>query len=141
MRNVLTADCRLDGHGAEPSKQVQRLLVPGYLEGPQAQHLRGPRLPSQFFNKNVDSTALDIAFWTRVSVSSEQVLRWLPLYFEAAHTFAGFFDAELFLKDFIERRARYCSSFLVNAVLFIACVCALLAVRSTSAMAHSSTAL
>lgn len=81
---------------------------------------QGPRQPSTFYY--VDLANVDFSYWTLVNAEPEFYALILPLYFEAAHAFAGFFDSQLFLDDLVAQRSRYCSSLLVNAVMYIACV-------------------
>ncbi|USW53339.1 hypothetical protein Slin15195_G066580 [Septoria linicola] len=80
----------------------------------------GPRQPSTFYD--VDLANVDFKYWTLVSAEPEFYAMILPLYFEAGHAFAGFFDSQLFLGDLVAHKPRYCSSLLVNAVLYIACL-------------------
>ena len=73
---------------------------------------------------------LDIGFWTKVPVTSDFAARAMTLYLEAEHAFYGFFDAELFLSDLASLQKRHCSTALVNAVLYNACVRSLLPHRT-----------
>ncbi|PWI64680.1 hypothetical protein PCL_08689 [Purpureocillium lilacinum] len=64
---------------------------------------------------------LDISCWTALAITNELAAALLSLYLETDHPTLGFFDADLFLTDLIERRVRYCSPLLVSAVLSWAC--------------------
>lgn len=66
---------------------------------------------------------LDIGYWTKVPVSNGFAACLISLYLENEHPIIGTFDAETFLDDIVASRLEFCSSFLVNAVLALACVC------------------
>lgn len=65
---------------------------------------------------------LQISNWTTVQVSNEFAAQVLSLYLTRDHPCMPFFDSELFLDDLVNQKTRYCSSFLVNAVLCLGCV-------------------
>ncbi|KAM0418945.1 hypothetical protein ACHAPT_012103 [Fusarium lateritium] len=64
---------------------------------------------------------LQISYWTKVPVSNEVAASLISFYIGTDHKIMGFFDADLFLQDLVECRQRFCSSFLVNSVLCLAC--------------------
>ncbi len=82
--------------------------------------VHGPRQASKICH--VDLANVDFAYWTCVAAEQDFFAMILPLYFEAAHAFAGFFDAQLFLDDLVAGKERHCSRLLVNAVLYTACM-------------------
>ena len=59
--------------------------------------------------------------WTLVTRDSDLVEHLMGLYFCWSHPFYVFFSKELFLHDMAKRRSKYCSPFLVNAILAIGC--------------------
>ena len=65
---------------------------------------------------------LDISFWTQVPITSECAARVISLYLETDHPLLGAFDPDMFVEDLTQHRHRLCSPFLVNALLFLACV-------------------
>lgn len=65
---------------------------------------------------------LDIQFWTDVSIDNDTAARCISLYLETDHPLLGHFDPELFVLDLVSCQDQYCSSLLVNALLYWACV-------------------
>jgi hypothetical protein len=76
--------------------------------------------PQQYCDPRLDD--LDLAYWTTVPITKEYAASAISIYLETEHTLVGSFDPESFLTDLINHRLEYCSSFLVNAVLSVACV-------------------
>ena len=66
--------------------------------------------------------SLQISYWTKIPVSDEMAASLISFYIETDHNILGLFDADLFLQDLVEFRQRFCSSFLVSAILCYACV-------------------
>ncbi|CAG7559863.1 unnamed protein product [Fusarium equiseti] len=64
---------------------------------------------------------LNIGYWSKVPVSDEVAASLISFYIETDHNILGLFDADLFLQDLVECRQRFCSSFLVSALLSYAC--------------------
>ncbi|KJZ69189.1 hypothetical protein HIM_11422 [Hirsutella minnesotensis 3608] len=64
---------------------------------------------------------LRIVNWTTVPVSNEFAAGAISLYLETDQPILGLFDADLFVQDLVEPRSRFCSSLLVNALLYWAC--------------------
>ncbi|KXJ87785.1 hypothetical protein Micbo1qcDRAFT_124133, partial [Microdochium bolleyi] len=60
-------------------------------------------------------------FWTNVDAANDFAARAISLYLETDHPLLGLFDADLFITDLVEHRTRYCSPFLVNALLYLSC--------------------
>lgn len=65
---------------------------------------------------------LDVRFWTKVPITNEFAARVISRYLELDHPIFGFFDADLFLSDLVNKRTDYCSPFLVSSLLCFACV-------------------
>jgi hypothetical protein len=83
-------------------------------------------LPQGFIGYNLCDPRLKqlrINGWTRVPMQDHLAAGLISHFLENDHPYLGFFDADLFVEDLVHHRRRYCSSFLVNAVLYIAAVC------------------
>lgn len=65
---------------------------------------------------------LNIQKWTDVSIDNDTAARCVSLYLETDHPLLGHFDPELFVSDLVSYKTQYCSSLLVNALLYWACV-------------------
>ena len=65
---------------------------------------------------------LQMDYWTCVPVSDEFAATVLSAYLENDHLILGAFDADVVLDDLVHFSLRFCSSFLVNALMFAACV-------------------
>ncbi|KAK8005239.1 hypothetical protein PG990_011276 [Apiospora arundinis] len=63
-------------------------------------------------------SGLHIAAWTTVQVSNELAARIISLYLKTDHPLLGTFDPDLFVSDLITQQKRFCSSLLVNALLY-----------------------
>lgn len=61
-----------------------------------------------------------------MSIANDTAASIISLYLENMHPLTGAFDADLFVGDLLDHKLRFCSPFLVNAVLYYGCVCALL---------------
>ena len=66
---------------------------------------------------------LKIGFWTEVPIDDEVAATAISTYVEGYGAFFGLFDADLFLSDLVDCQSRFCSGFLVSAILSITCVC------------------
>lgn len=75
-----------------------------------------PRLCDERLNQ------LDITRWTDVDITSDLAAKCISLYLETDHPLLGQFDPELFVAQLISGEEKYCSSLLVNALLYWACV-------------------
>ena len=60
--------------------------------------------------------------WSRVPVDNIFAASAISLYLESEHPLFGFFDPDLFVTDLSVGRSRFCSSLLVNSLLYRACV-------------------
>lgn len=80
----------------------------------------GPAPSQQYCDPRLDR--LNISDWTDVEVSNEFAAELISFYLSTDHACLPFFDADLFLRDLLERRFEFCSAFLVNAVLLHASV-------------------
>lgn len=65
---------------------------------------------------------LRMGYWTRVPISDELAARVISSYLVREHPMLGLFDADLFITDLVERRLRFCTPFLLSALMFYACV-------------------
>ncbi|KAK4077779.1 transcriptional regulator family: Fungal Specific TF [Trichoderma aggressivum f. europaeum] len=64
---------------------------------------------------------LDISSWTNVIISNEYAARAISLYLETDHPLLGFFEPNSFVSSLTAGKTDYCSSMLVNALLYWAC--------------------
>lgn len=69
-----------------------------------------------------DLSDLQISNWTTVPVTNDFAAKALCLYLQTYHHVLGLFDAELFVHDLLNLRQEFCSTLLVNSLLFWACV-------------------
>lgn len=69
-----------------------------------------------------DLSDLQISNWTTVPVTNDFAAKALRLYLQTDHHVLGLFDAELFVHDLLDLRQEFCSTLLVNSLLFWACV-------------------
>ena len=111
---------RGSGNASSPQPYESRpSSLPGMSIRRASPLLGPPQLPSYCDNR---LRHLKIDYWTKVSISNEFAAAVLSFTLELEHTFLGFFDADLFITDLIDQRERFCSSFLVNALFYYACV-------------------
>ncbi|KAL1603916.1 hypothetical protein SLS60_005508 [Paraconiothyrium brasiliense] len=80
-------------------------------------------LTDGLFPGDIEPTLEDlrIQYWTTVDVTDEFAASAISQYLENDHPTLGLFDAQLFVKDLVQRRHECCSSFLVTALLAFAC--------------------
>ncbi|KFA69528.1 hypothetical protein S40285_09716, partial [Stachybotrys chlorohalonatus IBT 40285] len=64
---------------------------------------------------------LDISFWTDIEMDNTLAAEIITIYLRTDHPLLGVFDPYLFIQDLAEKRRRYCSRFLVSAVLYLGC--------------------
>lgn len=65
---------------------------------------------------------LKISYWTDVPISNHRAAAAISNYLQTEHPAIALFDAGLFVGDLLGKRNRYCSHFLVNALLAYAMV-------------------
>ncbi|KAK7928794.1 hypothetical protein PG985_005792 [Apiospora marii] len=65
--------------------------------------------------------SLDIGSWTKVPIPSEHAAKIISLYIETDHPLLGTFDPDLFISDLVGYRNTFCSSLMVNALLYWGC--------------------
>lgn len=65
---------------------------------------------------------VEIGYWTKIKISNELAADILSCHFKTDHMLMGLVDADLFIEDLIAKQERFCSSLLVNAMLFFCCV-------------------
>ncbi|KAH7028886.1 uncharacterized protein B0I36DRAFT_363500 [Microdochium trichocladiopsis] len=83
------------------------------------QHLHGPGVQENLCDDRLQN--LDISYWTTVPLPSNVAARIISTYLQTNHPIWGLFHADLFVRDLVEKRLEFCSSFLVNALLCYAC--------------------
>ncbi|KAF3060868.1 hypothetical protein CFAM422_010936 [Trichoderma lentiforme] len=114
-------------------------IIPQALSGDAYHQLTTPGRPSaapaspQPLLRDSDPTAspislcdsrlfqLNISHWTNVPISNEAAARAISLYLETDHPLLGYFDPNLFVSDLVNLKHDYCSTMLVNALLYWAC--------------------
>ncbi|KAG6990450.1 Nitrogen assimilation transcription factor nit-4 [Fusarium oxysporum f. sp. raphani] len=64
---------------------------------------------------------LNISFWTTVPIPSDLAAKIILLYLETDHPLLGTFDPDLFVNDLINCETRFCSRFLLSAVMYWGC--------------------
>ncbi|KAF4965674.1 hypothetical protein FSARC_6569 [Fusarium sarcochroum] len=64
---------------------------------------------------------LTISYWTKVPICNESAAALISLFLETDQAIVGFIEADLFLEDLVNRRPRFCSAFLVSAILYVGC--------------------
>ncbi|KAF5628904.1 conidial development fluffy [Fusarium sp. NRRL 52700] len=64
---------------------------------------------------------IDISYWTKVPISNETAAAMISLFLETDQTIVGFVDADLFVESLVDRKPQFCSTFLVSAILYVAC--------------------
>ncbi|KAK7952546.1 uncharacterized protein PG986_008274 [Apiospora aurea] len=82
---------------------------------PSMDHVRSPSLCDSRLHQ------LRMDYWTRVPISDELAARVISSYLVREHPMLGFFDADLFVTDLVERRLRFCTPFLLSALMYYAC--------------------
>ncbi|KAK8071908.1 hypothetical protein PG996_005256 [Apiospora saccharicola] len=102
--SVRMRDEPTDGHVPMPSELVQA----------------NPPFPHEYCDERLRS--LDISFWTNAKVNNEFGGRCISLYLTTDHPLFGFFDAHLFIGDLVDQQEKFCSRFLVNALLHLGCM-------------------
>ncbi|KZM20236.1 uncharacterized protein EKO05_0003682 [Ascochyta rabiei] len=64
---------------------------------------------------------LSVKYWTRVPIDDRLAAQAVSHFVQVDHPVLGFFDADLFLRDLVEQRLNFCSSFLFSSVMSFAC--------------------
>ncbi|KAF9691989.1 hypothetical protein EKO04_009947 [Ascochyta lentis] len=64
---------------------------------------------------------LSVKYWTRIPIDDRLAARALSHFIQVDHPILGFFDADLFLRDLVEQRLNFCSSFLFSSLMSFAC--------------------
>lgn len=65
---------------------------------------------------------LKLAQWSNVDMSDDLAARCISMYLKTDHPLIGHFDPNLFVSDLVAGRTRFCSSLLVNSLLYWGCV-------------------
>ena len=66
--------------------------------------------------------AINMVHWSTVPVTDKSAAMLVSRFLNADNAIIGFFDPETFLEDLFTGTTRFCSSFLVNSVLYVATV-------------------
>jgi len=74
---------------------------------------------------------LSISFWTRVPITNRSASTLISTFLETDNSAVGFIDKDLFLTDLVQHNPTFCSAFLVNSILYLACVSNPLILRFT----------
>ncbi|PHH66031.1 hypothetical protein CDD81_556 [Ophiocordyceps australis] len=119
LKGILAGQMAINITG--PDQAVSSCLAPKSPSGAeQSLPLFGPRR-LQLCDDRLH--ALCIRYWTGVPISDSLAASIISNYLEVMHPVLGFFDADLFLQDLLSYRQGFCSPFLVEALLSIACLC------------------
>ncbi|EXK25971.1 hypothetical protein FOMG_17412 [Fusarium oxysporum f. sp. melonis 26406] len=65
---------------------------------------------------------LNMSFWTTVPIPSDLAAKVILLYLQMDHPLLGTFDPDLFVKDLVNCETRYCSRFLLSALMYWGCM-------------------
>ncbi|KAI0143121.1 hypothetical protein GGR57DRAFT_508186 [Xylariaceae sp. FL1272] len=65
---------------------------------------------------------LDITFWTQVPIGNEAAAMIISSFLQTNHPVWGYIDADLSVIDLVDKKLRFCTPFLVNALLTYICV-------------------
>ncbi|QKD59106.2 uncharacterized protein FOBCDRAFT_144586 [Fusarium oxysporum Fo47] len=92
-------------------------------------YFKATRIASNLRNRGIQALQaksyrlekLRISYLTKVPVSNKLAATLISFDIDTDHKIMGFFGADVFLEDLVECRQIFCSSFLVNAVLCLAC--------------------
>lgn len=68
---------------------------------------------------------LRISRWTNVTVADDFASRIILLYLTTDHPLLSSFDSKLFIHTLVTMEGEYCTSLLVNSLMYWACVSAL----------------
>lgn len=105
---------------------IDRLL--SYYPSTASETSAMPQQPGPIFpehsNRYCDDRlqALDVGRWSNVPADNVLAASAISFYLKSEHPLIGCFDADLLLNDLIAGSTRFCSSLLVNSLLFRACV-------------------
>lgn len=81
-----------------------------------------PYHAARILDTRLRSPMLRLSRWSSVSTDDAFLRRLLEMYFQFEYPFYSFFHKGIFLNDLIAGRTDFCSSFMVNSILTIACV-------------------
>ncbi|KAK8117696.1 uncharacterized protein PG998_005977 [Apiospora kogelbergensis] len=79
----------------------------------------GPGTTPTYIDERLRHVQID--YWTSVPISNNFAATVISSYLEVDHPYYGFFDADLFLHDLVNREMTFCSPFLVSSLLSQAC--------------------
>ena len=105
----------------QPYELAYDLSCPSSTWPEELNELHRPSNPSRLCDSRLHQ--LDIRYWTDVRIENDMAAKCISLYLETDHPLLGHFDPDLFISDLISKRSLYCSSLLVNALMYWASVC------------------
>ncbi|KAF5647363.1 regulatory CAT8 [Fusarium sp. NRRL 25303] len=80
---------------------------------------------------------LSVSFWTRVPISNRSASTLISTFLETDNSAVGFIDKDLFLTDLVQHNPTFCSAFLVNSILYLACFAHTASDGRAATLAHS----
>ncbi|KAI1050293.1 hypothetical protein LB506_001903 [Fusarium annulatum] len=80
---------------------------------------------------------LSVSFWTRVPISDRSASTLISAFLETDNSAVGFIDKDLFLTDLVQHNPTFCSAFLVNSILYLACFAHTASDGRAATLAHS----
>ncbi|KAI1018030.1 hypothetical protein LB504_003997 [Fusarium proliferatum] len=80
---------------------------------------------------------LSVSFWTRVPISNRSASTLISAFLETDNSAVGFIDKDLFLTDLVQHNPTFCSAFLVNSILYLACFAHAASDGRAATLAHS----
>lgn len=113
---MLTMRKRLRASGARPTR-----FDPQDPGTESTRVSRPPAEPIHYVDSRLQS--LSIRQWTTVSISNSLAAKTISFYLGNEHPLLALFDSDLFLRDLINGRGRFCSELLVSSLLAWSCVC------------------
>jgi hypothetical protein len=108
-----------------PSSVTSASLTRGLTLQGTATSLSSTSLSTSLHHKYCDLRLerLAVRYWTRIPIDDQLAAQAISHFLEVDHPILGFFDADLFLRDLVDQRLDFCSSFLFGSVMSLACVC------------------
>ncbi|KAF5706155.1 regulatory CAT8 [Fusarium globosum] len=80
---------------------------------------------------------LSVSYWTRVPISNRSASTLISAFLETDNSAVGFIDKDLFLTDLVQHNPTFCSAFLVNSILYLACFAHTASDGRAATLAHS----
>lgn len=107
-----------------PSSVASTILTrePGLLHATTSSSSTSLPPGETYTHRNPRLEHLTVSYWTRIPIDDQLAAQAISHYLDVEHPVIGFFDAELFVRDLVEQRLNFCSSFLFSSVMSLACV-------------------